>query len=83
MKEQPLIAVIGDVHDRWEEKDNLALKYLDVDLALFVGDFGNESIEVVTTVANLDIPKAVILGNHDAWYTASPWGRRKAPYDTT
>ena len=81
MKEQLLIAVIGDVHDRWETQDNLALKSLGVDLALFVGDFGNESVDIVRTIASLDIPKAVILGNHDAWYTASPWGRKKAPYD--
>ncbi len=83
MDKQVLIAVIGDVHDRWEEKDNQALHHLGVDLAIFVGDFGNESIEVVSLIANLDIPKAVILGNHDAWYTATPWGQKKAPYDRT
>lgn len=81
MKDRLLIAVIGDVHDRWEAQDNLALEYLGVDLALFVGDFGNESVDIVRTIADLNIPKAVILGNHDAWYTASPWGRKKAPYD--
>ena len=81
MKEPLLIAVVGDVHDRWEEQDNLALEYLGVDLALFVGDFGNESINIVRTIANSNLTKAVILGNHDAWYTASPWGRKKAPYD--
>ncbi|MFN7245444.1 MAG: TIGR04168 family protein, partial [Microcystis sp.] len=41
------IAVIGDVHDQWEIEDNLALEALQVDLALFVGDFGNESLEIV------------------------------------
>ena len=71
------IAVVGDVHDRWEAEDELALKHLGVDLVLFVGDFGNESVEVVRQVASLDIPKAVILGNHDAWYTASVWGQKK------
>ena len=81
MKDRLLIAVIGDVHDRWEAQDNLALEYLGVDLALFVGDFGNESVEIVRTIADLKLPKAVIMGNHDAWYTASPWGRKKAPYD--
>jgi uncharacterized protein (TIGR04168 family) len=83
MKNQLLIAVIGDVHDRWKAQDNLALEYLGVDLALFVGDFGNEAVEVVRTVASLKLPKAVILGNHDAWYTASPWGQKNAPYDRT
>jgi uncharacterized protein (TIGR04168 family) len=83
MENQLLIAVIGDVHDRWNAQDNLALEYLGVDLALFVGDFGNEALEVVRTVASLKLPKAVILGNHDAWYTASPWGQKNAPYDRT
>ncbi len=82
-KHQISIAVVGDVHDQWDERDHLALKHLEVDLVLFVGDFGNESIEVVSQIASLDIPKAVILGNHDSWYTASPWGRKKAPYDRT
>ena len=77
------IAVVGDVHDRWEAEDGLALKHLGIDLVLFVGDFGNESVEVIRQVASLDIPKAVILGNHDAWYTASVWGQKQAPYDRT
>ncbi|MCC3457915.1 MAG: TIGR04168 family protein [Microcoleus sp. PH2017_08_TRC_O_A] len=75
------IAVVGDVHDRWEAEDGEALKHLGVDLALFVGDFGNESVEVVRAIASLDIPKAVVFGNHDAWYTATEWGRSKCPYD--
>jgi uncharacterized protein (TIGR04168 family) len=48
---------------------------------LLVGDFGNESVEIVRQIAALDIPKAVILGNHDAWYTATPWGAKRCPYD--
>ena len=75
------IAVVGDVHDQWEPEDALALKQLNVDLALFVGDFGNESVEIVRAIAALDMPKAVILGNHDAWYTATDWGRKKCPYN--
>ncbi|MEO9123797.1 MAG: TIGR04168 family protein [Microcoleus sp.] len=75
------IAVVGDVHDQWEPEDGEALKHLDVDLALFVGDFGNESVEVVRAIASLDIPKAAVFGNHDAWYTATEWGRSQCPYD--
>ncbi|NJK50120.1 TIGR04168 family protein [Candidatus Gracilibacteria bacterium] len=75
------IAVVGDIHDRWEEEDNLALQHLGVDLALFVGDFGNESVEVVRRIAALEIPKAAIMGNHDAWYSASAWGRKQCPYN--
>ncbi|MBE9223994.1 TIGR04168 family protein [Phormidium sp. LEGE 05292] len=77
------IAVVGDVHDQWEAADGEALHRLDVDLVLFVGDFGNESVGVVEAIASLDIPKAVILGNHDAWYTATDWGRQRCPYDRT
>ena len=75
------IAVVGDVHDQWEPDDALALQHLGVDLALFVGDFGNESVEIVEAIARLDMPKAVILGNHDAWYNATAWGRAKCPYN--
>ena len=37
------IAIVGDVHDQWDENDRDALHALNVDLVLFVGDFGNES----------------------------------------
>ncbi|WP_066377384.1 TIGR04168 family protein [Anabaena sp. CA = ATCC 33047] len=77
------IAVVGDVHDQWETEDGIALKHLGVDLVLFVGDFGNESVEVVRAIASVDIPKAAVMGNHDAWYTATEWGRKKCPYDRT
>ena len=75
------IAVVGDIHDLWEAADGIALQRLGVDLVLFVGDFGNESVEVVRAIAALDIPKAAVFGNHDAWYSATEWGRRKCPYD--
>ncbi len=75
------IAVIGDVHDQWEPDDEAALHHLNVDLVLFVGDFGNESVDVVKAIAQIDLPKAVILGNHDAWYNATQWGRSRCPYD--
>lgn len=75
------IAVVGDIHDQWEQEDGAALKSLGVDLVLFVGDFGNESVEVVRKIADLNIPKAAVMGNHDAWYTATEWGRKKCPYD--
>ncbi len=75
------IAVIGDIHNQWEPADNQSLENLGVDLALFVGDFGNEAVEIVRLIAQLSVPSAAICGNHDAWYTASDWGRRQAPYD--
>lgn len=75
------IAVIGDIHDLWELKDNAALKHLGVDLALFVGDYGNEAVEVVRRVAAVDLPKAAVMGNHDAYYSASNKGIKNCPYD--
>lgn len=77
------IAIIGDIHDLWNEYDKEALEFLGVDLVLFVGDIGNESIPLVKNISELNIPKAVILGNHDAWFTATEWGRKKCPYDRT
>lgn len=74
------IAVIGDVHDQWSPLDGESLTALGVDLALFVGDFGNEVVPLIAEIADLSLPKAVILGNHDAWFSATPWGRKKAPY---
>lgn len=75
------IAIVGDVHDLWDEADEAALHQLGVSLVLLVGDFGNESLAVVQAIARLNLPKAVILGNHDAWYSATEWGRKKCPYD--
>lgn len=80
-KSSVTIAIIGDVHDQWEPEDAAALQHLGVDLVLFVGDFGNESVKVVEAIAQYDAPKAVILGNHDAWYNATAWGRAKCPYN--
>ncbi|XP_074570754.1 uncharacterized protein LOC141827417 isoform X3 [Curcuma longa] len=64
------IAVVGDVHDQWDlEQDSRALDFLQADLVLFTGDFGNENVELVRSISNLKLPKAMILGNHDSWTT--------------
>lgn len=75
------IAIVGDIHEQWDRGDHIALSYLQPDLVLFVGDIGNEAVSIVELISSLHFAKAVILGNHDAWYTASDWGRKKAPYD--
>ncbi len=76
------IAIVGDVHGYWHTPDEeLALRKLGVDLVLLVGDFGNEDVPLVQAIADLALPKAIILGNHDAWYTATDRGRAKCPYD--
>ncbi len=35
---------------------------------LYLGDFGNESVKIVEDIKKVPFPKAVILGNHDAWH---------------
>ena len=62
------LAVVGDVHGKWHAADVVALQHLEADCALFVGDIGEEDLELVGAIADMDHPKAVILGNHDAWY---------------
>ena len=38
-------------------------------MAIFLGDFGNENVDAVRTISKCPVPKAVILGNHDAWFS--------------
>jgi len=75
------IALVGDIHGYWQtDFEAKALQTLGVDLVLLVGDFGNEDVALTRSIASLDFPKAIILGNHDSWYTATPWGKKKSPY---
>ncbi|KAF9612912.1 hypothetical protein IFM89_004328 [Coptis chinensis] len=83
-------AIVGDVHDEWDfQEDSKALHFLQPDLVLFTGmfffstchvsgcDFGNENVELVSSIAKLEITKAVILGNHDCWSTSQFSGKKK------
>ncbi|KAL8138210.1 hypothetical protein V2J09_004211 [Rumex salicifolius] len=67
------IAVVGDTHDDWDyELDSRALRFLQVPFAtlvLLLCDFGNENVDLVRSIARVDLPKAAILGNHDSWKT--------------
>jgi uncharacterized protein (TIGR04168 family) len=65
--------VIGDLHRWWRNADSVYLERSQPDLALFVGDLGDEDVEMVQRVAALPVKKAVVLGNHDAWQS---FGRR-------
>ncbi|PIN04209.1 hypothetical protein CDL12_23259 [Handroanthus impetiginosus] len=72
------IAIVGDVHDDWNlEEDTKALQLLKPDVVLFTGDFGNENVNIVRSISNLDFAKAIILGNHDAWSTQKFSAREK------
>ncbi|KAH0970172.1 hypothetical protein GBA52_022328 [Prunus armeniaca] len=71
------IAIVGDVHDQWNlEEDTKALELLQL-VCFCSGDFGEESVELVQSVAELRFAKAVILGNHDAWHTKQFSGKKK------
>jgi len=69
------LTVVGDVHRWWRPADAVFLERSRPDLSLFVGDLGDEDVEMVRAIASLPVPKAVILGNHDAWQS---FGRRVA-----
>jgi uncharacterized protein (TIGR04168 family) len=65
------ILVVGDVHGHWRPEDAAFLGSGRQDLASFVGDIGDEDIELIRKIAAIAVPKAVILGNHDAWQSFS------------
>jgi uncharacterized protein (TIGR04168 family) len=69
--------IVGDVHNHWREADRAFLESVPCDLAAFVGDLGDEDAEIAEAIARVDVPKAVLLGNHDAWQSFSH--RRTTP----
>jgi len=57
------LALVGDIHGHWEEhEDAAALAWLGADLAILLGDVGEEDVHLVRQIAALPTPKAVILG---------------------
>lgn len=78
------IVCVGDIHGQWDENDEMALRALEPDLALFVGDYGNEDVEIAKRVADFaahsDFNVATVFGNHDAFFTASTKRRYNSPY---
>lgn len=61
--------VIGDVHGDFDAQDAAFLEAQNPTAALFVGDFGDEAVEIVEAVSKLRCEFAVILGNHDGWFS--------------
>ncbi len=59
------LAIAGDLHGDWSEEDKELLKGLNPDAVLFVGDLSEGDLRLTKLINNLDIPTAVILGNHD------------------
>lgn len=71
MPDSATFLVVGDVHRHWSESDRRFLEQGEQDMVLFVGDLGDEDVELTREVASIEAPKAVILGNHDAWQSFS------------
>lgn len=65
------LTIVGDVHRSWRSADAEFLVRSQPDLAMFVGDLGDEDVDMVREVARLPVPKVVMLGNHDAWQSCS------------
>ena len=74
------LAVVGDVHDHWDDESSNALASLGADVAIFVGDFGNENVDIVKKIASVEIPerKIFMCGNHEAFYSMTSRGRQRA-----
>src|SRR5262245_15520903 len=61
------LTIVGDVHRFWRAFDADYLVRTRPELTLFVGDLGDEDVEMTRQIAALQVPKVVLLGNHDAW----------------
>lgn len=71
MRSRAEILVVGDLHGCWCDEDADFLTNGEQDIVLFVGDLGDEDVEIVERIASLPVEKALILGNHDAWQSFS------------
>ncbi|MGE3174976.1 MAG: TIGR04168 family protein [Planctomycetota bacterium] len=61
------LMIVGDVHRFWRAFDADFLARARPTLTMFVGDLGDEDVEMARQIASLSVPKVVMLGNHDAW----------------
>jgi uncharacterized protein (TIGR04168 family) len=65
------LAVVGDPHGAWDERDAGLLQRLAPDALLVVGDLSDGQQRVPSALRRLPLPVACILGNHDAGHDAS------------
>uniref|UniRef100_A0A0E0L8M4 Calcineurin-like phosphoesterase domain-containing protein n=1 Tax=Oryza punctata TaxID=4537 RepID=A0A0E0L8M4_ORYPU len=65
------IAVVGDVVTPPYPLPPSPLRSgcLGLGLGMGAGDYGNENVQLVKSISDLQLPKAAILGNHDCWHT--------------
>jgi uncharacterized protein (TIGR04168 family) len=60
------IAIAGDLHGQWDGLDEQLLAQLKPDALLVVGDLSDGQSRIPARLAQLDLPLACILGNHDS-----------------
>lgn len=64
------IAIVGDLHGKWNTLDNEFFDSSEYDFLLFVGDLGSGSrgngLAVIRQIARLRVPALVMPGNNDA-----------------
>jgi uncharacterized protein (TIGR04168 family) len=59
------LAIAGDLHDQWDGRDEELLARLAPDGLLVVGDLSNGHVRIPRALAQLRLPVACVLGNHD------------------
>ncbi len=60
------IAIAGDLHDQWDESDQILLDRIRPDVLLLVGDLSDGRTRIPSLLSRLELPMACILGNHDS-----------------
>lgn len=67
------IFVVGDVHECWDKGSESAIRALNPDAVLFVGDYGDTSVNVVEQIVSFaEVERAngrnicAVMGNHEA-----------------
>ncbi|MAN18515.1 MAG: TIGR04168 family protein [Synechococcus sp. EAC657] len=59
------LAIAGDLHGDWGDRDAELVHHLQPDALLFVGDLSDGDLRLVKRITQLALPVAVLLGNHD------------------
>ena len=59
------LAIAGDLHGDWGDRDAELIERLQPDALLFVGDLSDGDLRMVKSITQLTLPVAVLLGNHD------------------
>ncbi|QEY33375.1 TIGR04168 family protein [Synechococcus sp. RSCCF101] len=65
------IAIAGDLHGQWDRHDALVLESAAADALLVVGDLSDGDCRYARELADLTLPVACVLGNHDTGWDRS------------